>query len=85
MLAREKIGISLPKKDLQEIEKIRKELGINRSKLVDLAIRAWLKRFKQKKMVKQYQEGYKKKPESIEGLKAMEKAAAEAFREEDLK
>lgn len=85
MLTKEKIGISLPKEDLKRIEKIRKELGINRSELIDSAIRFWLKNFEQQKMIEKYEKGYKKKPESIEELKAMEKAAAEAFSEEDLK
>ncbi len=85
MITKEKIGISLPKQDLKRIEKVRKELGINRSELVDLAIRFWLKNFEQQKMIEKYEEGYRRKPESIEELKAMEKAAAEAFGEEDLK
>lgn len=85
MSTKEKIGINLPKEDFKKIEKVRKELGLNRSQFIDLAIRSWLKNYVQQKMIEEYEEGYRKKPESIEELKSMEKAAAEAFEEEDLK
>jgi hypothetical protein len=35
-------------------------------------------------MIKRYEEGYRKKPESIQEIEAFEKAAADAFREEGL-
>ncbi len=80
-----KIAISLPKEDFDEIEKIRKSFGFQRSAVIDKAIRFWLRHLNQEKLIKRYEEGYRKKPESIQETKAMEKAAAEAFKEEDLK
>ena len=79
-----KIAISLPKEDFYKIEKIRKRLGFGRSNMIDRAIRFWLSRLEQEELVRRYQEGYRKKPESIQEIKAMEKASAEAFKEEDL-
>lgn len=77
-----KIAISLPKEDFEKIEKIRKDIKVARSTLIDQAIRFWLKHLEQQEMVKQYEEGYKRKPESIREIKAMEEVSAEAFREE---
>lgn len=34
------------------------------------------------KLIERYENGYKKKPESINHIKAIEKASAEAFKEE---
>lgn len=80
-----KIAISLPKEDFDKIEKLRKKLGFGRSAVIDKAIRFWLSHFEQEELVKQYEEGYRKKPESIQEIKAMEEATADAFEEEDLK
>ncbi len=80
-----KIAISLPKKDYIEIEKIRKKTGLARSAIIDQAIRFWLKRKNIDKMIRRYEAGYKKKPESMQETRAMERAAAEAFQEEGLK
>jgi len=85
MLKTTKIAISLPKDDFERIEEIRKKLGIQRSTIIDIAIRFWLKSMEEEKMIKQYEEGYKKKPESLEELKAIEKASAEAFEGEEWK
>lgn len=79
-----KIAISLPKEDFYKIEKIRKKLGFGRSNIIDRAIRFWLGRVEREELIKSYQQGYKKKPESIQEIKAIEKASAEAFKEEDL-
>jgi len=80
-----KIAISLPKDDFKRIEEIRKELGSQRSAVVDMAIQFWLKSLDAAKEVERYEDGYRKKPESLEEIKAMEKVSAEAFYEEGLK
>ena len=80
-----KIAISLPTEDLKRIEKIRKELGAQRSTLIDMAIRFWLDNMDKQKMIKQYEEGYRQHPESVEEVKVMEKLSADAFNEEGWK
>ncbi|MFH1644940.1 MAG: hypothetical protein ABIB11_00805 [Candidatus Omnitrophota bacterium] len=85
MIKNLKIAISLPKSDFQQIEVIRKRLNISRSTAIDRAIRYWLANIEKRNMIKKYEEGYKKKPESIQELRIMEDLAAEAFDEEDLK
>jgi metal-responsive CopG/Arc/MetJ family transcriptional regulator len=85
MLRTTKVAISLPKDDFKRIEEIRKELGVERSAIIDMAIRFWLKSIEEEKMIRQYEQGYQKKPESLEEIKAMERASAEAFEEEGLR
>ncbi|MBU4305756.1 MAG: hypothetical protein KJ893_09110 [Candidatus Omnitrophica bacterium] len=80
-----KIAISIPKEDLMRIEKIRKGLGMQRSAIIDTAIRFWLKNMEEKKLIKQYQEGYLNKPESVSEIKVYEKLSADAFEEEGWK
>ncbi len=85
MIKATKIAISLPIEDLARIEKIRKESGIQRSSLIDTAIRFWLDNRDKQKMVEQYEAGYRHHPESIDEIKAMEQLSADAFAEEGLK
>ena len=79
-----KIAISLPKEDFYKLEQIRKKLGFGRSHIIDKAIRFWLGYREQEELIKRYQEGYKREPECLEEIGAMEQAAAEAFKEENL-
>jgi metal-responsive CopG/Arc/MetJ family transcriptional regulator len=85
MIKFSKIAISLPKEDLDRIEKVRKALKIQRSAAIDMAIRYWLDSFEKKRLVDQYEAGYKNKPEVVEEIKALEKISAEAFEEEGWK
>ena len=83
MLKTSKIAISLPREDFQKIERIRKNLGIQRSTIIDKAIKYWLKGIEKEEMIRQYEEGYRRKPESIEEIKAQELASAQAFSKEE--
>jgi len=85
MLKTSKIAISLPKEDFQKIEHIRKSLGLQRSTIIDKAIKFWLKSIEKEEMIRKYEEGYRKNPESIEEIKAQELASAQAFSEEEWK
>ena len=80
-----KIAISLPTENLKRIEKIRKELRIQRSALIDMAVGFWLDNREEQKMIEQYEQGYRKHPESIDEIKVMEKLSADAFAEEEAK
>ncbi|MCK4881821.1 MAG: hypothetical protein KAS92_02225 [Candidatus Omnitrophica bacterium] len=82
MLKTSKIAISLPTEDFNKIEKIRKKLGLQRSAVIDKAIRFWLDSIEEERLVKQYEAGYRNNPEVIEEIKAMEQASADAFGED---
>ena len=85
MISSAKIAISLPVEDLKRIENVRKELKIQRSTLIDMAIRFWLDSVEKKKMIKQYEEGYRRHPESAKEIEALQKLSADAFTEEGWK
>ncbi|MEK6538255.1 MAG: ribbon-helix-helix protein, CopG family [Nitrospirota bacterium] len=84
MIKASKIAISLPTEDLARIETIRKKLGLQRSAVIHRAIRFWLKSLQDQAMVKKYEEGYKRLPESAGEMEAFQKMSAEAFKEEGL-
>jgi len=85
MIKATKIAISLPTEDLKRIERIRKESGMQRSALIDTAIRFWLDNREKEKMIEQYEEGYRHNPESIDEIRALEELSGDAFTEEGLK
>lgn len=74
-----KIAISLPKEDYEKLEEIRKAMGIARSIVIDKAIRFWLKWIEEKELIKRYEMGYRKKPEKVNDLKALESAELEVL------
>lgn len=77
-----KIAISLPKQEYQFLEKFRRRLGISRSAMIDKAISFWLKRQQDEELIKEYEDSYKKKPENVSKIIALEKAGLEALSEE---
>ncbi len=85
MIKNAKIAISLPKENLKRIEKVRKELGLQRSAIIVKAIDYWLDSTEKQNLIKQYQEGYLKHPESLNEIDTLGQLAADAFGEEDLK
>lgn len=74
-----KISFSIPKGDLEMLEKTRKRMGLTRSAFIDMAIRFWLNWKNKRKLIKCYEDGYKKLPEEIQKLKAIEKAESEVL------
>ena len=76
-----KVAISMPKELFRSVEQVRHELRIPRSEAIVEAIRAWLKRREEEKLIRQYIEGYRRHPERISPgeAKARMKMAAEAF------
>ena len=85
MISSAKIAISLPVEDLKRIERVRKELRIQRSTLIDMAIRFWLDNVEKQKMIQRYEEGYRRYPESAKEIEALQKLSADAFTEEGWK
>ncbi len=77
-----KIAISVPKYDYERIEAMRRKLRLGRSAAIVQAIESWLAKFDEQEMIRRYEAGYKRKPENLGEIKAMEQAAAEAFEEE---
>ena len=85
MIKSSKIAISLPIENLKRIEKLRKELKIQRSAIIDMAISFWLENMEKQKMIERYEEGYRNQPEKVDEIKVIENLSAEAFDEEEMK
>ncbi len=77
-----KIAISLSKEDFLAIEKLKKESKKSRSELIQEAIGSWLTNRREKELIKQYERGYKNKPEKLSDIKAFEKAQLEVLSRE---
>ena len=79
-----KLAISIPKEEYYTLERLRKKFGLCRSAIIENAIRFWLGSLNKEELVKRYELGYKRKPESLKEIESWEMQAAEAFKDEDL-
>lgn len=80
-----KVAVSLPKGRFKTLEDIRHKLSISRSALVDEALRFWLESMKKEELAEKYEQGYLKKPENIERIKALHSAQLEILNDEEWK
>ena len=71
-----KLTITIPRDKYERIEKEKKQRGLNRSAFVNQAIDIFFQKEDEAEKVKRYMAGYKKKPENIEEISAMEKTQA---------
>jgi metal-responsive CopG/Arc/MetJ family transcriptional regulator len=74
-----KVAVSLPKELFDSMEQARRKLKLPRSAAVVEALRAWLKRQEEEKLVRQYTEGYRKHPESRMEVREGSRYAAREF------
>jgi len=79
-----KFAVSLPEDDFQELEGYRKKEGVSRSRLVLEALRLWKENKETRKMVRIYQESYRRVPEKVHEIARWEKASAESLSQRDL-
>ena len=68
-----KIAISLPKEDFLRIEKLKNTLKKSRSELIQEAVASWLASHKEKELIDQYENGYRRKPEKLSHIASLEK------------
>ncbi len=78
-----KFAISLPDEDFREIEALRKARGMGRSQFLLLALRFWKEARERDRMVREYEEGYRRVPENLPELEAWERVSATAFGTEE--
>jgi len=76
-----KFAISLSEDEFRELEALRKDVGLGRSAFVSRILRNWRQARERERMIAQYEEGYRRLPESPTELEAWEKASASAFSE----
>ena len=76
-----KIAISLPDDVLQEVEKERSASGETRSEFFRRAVKALLKREREREAVEQYVRAYQEMPETEEEFAGLRSAGLEALAE----
>jgi len=74
-----KIAISLPGEEFKKLEAYRNKEGISRSKFILQALQFWKKEKDKERLVRVYEEGYKKAPENLRELEAWEKTSLSVF------
>jgi metal-responsive CopG/Arc/MetJ family transcriptional regulator len=78
-----KFAISIPDEEFKELEALRKKKGVTRSKLILEAITLWKETKEKERLIRLYEEGYKKVPESLRHTEAWEKASFSVLSQED--
>lgn len=78
-----KVAISLPQDQLAAIERIRRRQRQPRSRIIQQAVAAYLSQEGLKDLLDAYEEGYRRKPESVTEADAYARAAAEVLGRED--
>ena len=77
-----KFAVSMPEDVFSEMEEVRQKEGLSRSKLILEAIKLWNESKKTEELVRAYEEGYKRVPESTREIEGWEKASIEVFANE---
>jgi len=78
-----KFAISIPDKEFKELEALRKKKGVSRSKLILEAIKLWKQTKERERLIRIYEEGYKRLPENLRDIEAWEKASLSVLSQED--
>jgi metal-responsive CopG/Arc/MetJ family transcriptional regulator len=78
-----KFAISIPDKGFKELEVIRKKEGVSRSKLILEAISLWKETKEEERLIRIYEAGYKKMPESLRDAEAWEHAPLSVSSQEE--
>jgi metal-responsive CopG/Arc/MetJ family transcriptional regulator len=78
-----KFAVSIPGSEFKELEVLRKKKGLSRSAFIRETIRLWKEEKEKERLVKAYEDGYKKVPENLAVVEAWEKASLSAFSSEE--
>lgn len=78
-----KVAVSLPDDLYRAVEQARKKSGKSRSAVMQDALHHWLRQQEQAVLIREYEAGYQKKPESKQEVNAAEASAARLLAAED--
>jgi metal-responsive CopG/Arc/MetJ family transcriptional regulator len=70
-----KVAMTLPDDLYRIVEQVRKKTRKSRSAVLQDALRYWLSQQEQSVLIREYEAGYRKKPETSKEVKAAEAAA----------
>ena len=75
--------MSLPADLLRDVEQVRRKTGRTRSALLQDALRHWLARHEEAELVRQYEAGYRKRPETRREIAAAQRSAVKLLASEE--
>ncbi|MBM4334264.1 MAG: ribbon-helix-helix protein, CopG family [Deltaproteobacteria bacterium] len=78
-----KFAVSISGGEFKELEALRKKKGLSRSEFIRQTVKLWKEEKEKKKLVKVYEDGYKRVPENLASIEAWEKASLSAFSSEE--
>ena len=78
-----KFAVSVSDHEFKELETLRKKKGLSRSEFIRETIKLWKEEREKKKLVKIYEEGYRRIPENLTAMEAWEKASLSTFSSEE--
>jgi len=78
-----KFAVSIPWEEFKELEVIRRKAGLSRSGFLLATFRAWKEAHERGRLVREYENGYRQKPEDASIAEAMAGTSAESISEED--
>ncbi len=78
-----KIAVSIPTPMYQAVERARKASGRSRSAVIQDALRHWLDHQTQAALVREYEAGYRRRPEGRREIRAAEAAAVRLLATQD--
>jgi metal-responsive CopG/Arc/MetJ family transcriptional regulator len=78
-----KVAVSIPDQLYRVLERVRRARGKSRSAAIQEALRYWLDHEAQRALVREYEAGYRRKPETRREIKAAEAAAVRLLAAED--
>jgi len=78
-----KFAVSIPAGEFKELEALRKKKGLSRSEFIRQTVKLWKEEKEKKRLVKVYEDGYKRVPENLASIEAWEKASLSAFSAEE--
>jgi metal-responsive CopG/Arc/MetJ family transcriptional regulator len=78
-----KVAVSIPDDLYRAVERVRKRSGETRSAVMQDALRHWLRRQAEVALVREYEAGYRRKPEGRREMKAAERAAVQLLAGEE--
>jgi hypothetical protein len=78
-----KFAVSIPREEFKELEAIRRKAGLSRSGFLLSTFRAWKEARERERLVKEYENGYRQKPEDASIAEGLARTSAESMPEED--
>lgn len=79
-----KVAVSTPKSVYREVETVRKKKGRTRSAVVQEALKSWLRQQEMAGLVRQYEAGYRARPETRREIQIAEAMSIETLSSQEL-